>query len=254
MSWLKELEQNTSTLFSIASPSTTQETHQHSLGQFSTPLSGLTYLRIDNKVYIVAPNMAVYIPSGIAHSVYKINPKVIIENIYFKESEFTELPKQTKIFNLTKLAKPLITRLCELSQNIDQNKINHLLQVLFDELKENSSSSLYQIILPEDEQLNQIFQTVLSRDDSFSALEDCAKLINMSARTLQRLIKKKLGITFILWRQQINFIKAIELLLLYKKTSIVAYKLGYNSESAFIAMFKKLSGNQLPSKFYQARD
>ena len=110
---------------------------------------------------------------------------------------------------------------------------------------------IYNLKIPQEKKLKNILNNIANNDSShLLTLENCASMINVSPRTLQRIIKQELGGSFILWRSQILFMKSLELLHKHKSTSIVSYLLGYNSESAFISMFKKFSHGNTPSDFY----
>lgn len=249
MELFKELD-NLDGIFSIASKSNTREWHSHDVGQLSVPKNGIIYLKVGQHIYIVPPHMAIFIPKHTPHAVHKTNDLTIIENIYFPEKYFPFLPPKVKTYYLSELARALISRLCQIPKESQKNeKTTRLLNVLFDELNEINPHSTYEIILPHSESLLMIFDYMMHISDELPSLEGCAQLIHCSPRTLQRRLKQELNLSFILWRQQIIFAKALSLLAIHKKTSIVAYKVGFNSESAFIAMFKKLSGQKLPSEY-----
>lgn len=250
MELFSELENLKAPIFSIASKANTKDFHSHKVGQLSVPKNGIMYVAVEDKVYIVTTHMAIFIPQNTKHCVYKIGSHTIIENIYFQKNDFPALPSQVNTFNVSELAKCLIARLCQKSkETLTTLKTTNLLNVLFDELLEGQNQLSYEVSMPQDEDLLTIFNYLMNATDYLPSLEDCANLVHLSARTLQRKVKQELNIHFILWRQQIIFAKALALLATHKKTSIVAYKLGYNSESAFISMFKKMSGHRLPSEF-----
>ena len=250
MELFKELENMNERIFSIASKSTTKAFHSHKVGQLSVPKNGIMYLTIEDKVYIVPPHMGIFIPKNTQHSIYKIDPHTIIENIYFEKKCFLSLPTQVKTFNLSGLTKALITRLCQTTKEmLTHEKTNNILAVLLDELYESHDLTTYEVVMPHSDGLLKIFNYLINVMDYLPSLDDCANLIHLTPRSLQRKVKQELNIHFILWRQQIIFAKSLALLAEYKKTSIIAYKLGYNSESAFISMFKKMSGQRLPSQF-----
>ena len=73
----------------------------------------------------------------------------------------------------------------------------------------------------------------------------------MSSKTLNRLILKDLGVTFIVWKQylavKISLIQMSE----NKTLTNIAYDLGYQSPSNFCRMFKNITG-QNPGVFNQA--
>lgn len=126
----------------------------------------------------------------------------------------------------------------------------HLIAVLLDELNEQSVIN-YSLKIPKSPLLFKIYELFVQSIDYFPSLIKCAEHIHVGSRTLLRMFKHELGVSFVLWKQQFIFIKALELLILEKSTTTVAYKLGYNSDSAFITMFKKMSGGKLPSAFFQ---
>jgi AraC-like DNA-binding protein len=68
-------------------------------------------------------------------------------------------------------------------------------------------------------------------------------------KTIQRLFVKETGMTFGQWRQQARLLRALELLAVGEKVIDVALALGYESPSAFAAMFRKQFG-QTPSQFF----
>ena len=245
-----ELPLFTDDVFSIISKAVINDKHHHQLAQLSVPKNGILYLMIYDKVYILPSHMAIFIPPNAPHGIYKPNPNTIIENIYFQEDNYPLLPKEIKTFHLSDLAKSVIARLCQVpKKNLAEKKTKNLVTVLLDELSDSENQLEYKVAIPCEEGLLKIFNYMMDVVDYLPSLADCAKLINVSPRTLQRKLRDEFNTHFILWRQHIMFIKSLALLYKYKKTSIASYKLGYNSESAFITMFKKMSGQRLPSEF-----
>ncbi|MBP9741785.1 MAG: helix-turn-helix domain-containing protein [Burkholderiales bacterium] len=247
-----ELKNMQASIFALASRSNTKVLHSHKIGQLSVPKNGIIYFAVQGQLYISPPNIAVYIPANTPHCIYKTSPQTIIENIYFSKEYFNLLPQVTKTIVLSDLSKILIARLCKTSSNkLNTSKIQQMLNLLLEELHENTNKAEYKFKMPQNELLIKIFNYILTNDiENLPSLYDCAQIISVSSRTLQRIIKQELNISFVLWRGQILFMRALELLHKYKKTSIVTYQLGYNSESAFISMFKKFSGGKVPSYFY----
>ena len=80
-------------------------------------------------------------------------------------------------------------------------------------------------------------------------MADWARRLSVDAKTIQRLFVKETGMTFGQWRQQARLLRALELLASGQKVIQVALGLGYDSPSAFAAMFKKHFG-ATPSAFF----
>jgi len=73
-----------------------------------------------------------------------------------------------------------------------------------------------------------------------------------SARTLARLFVKETGLTFGAWRQQARLLKALEWLAEGRPVTAIAFDLGYESPSAFIAMFRRTFGVP-PGRYLKGR-
>jgi AraC-like DNA-binding protein len=250
MKQILDLDEMKSGIFGVASISTIRDFHAHKVSQLSIPINGVMYIMVQDSLFIIPPGMAIFIPKNTKHRVYKINPKAVIDNVYFTDIYQNYLPNMAKSFYLSTLAAEVIAKICTFNKNeFNLKKVQHLISVLLDELNENSLLN-YSLTIPKHPQLFKIYELFAKSIDYFPSITDAANLINVSNRTLQRLFKDELGVNFVLWKQQFIFIKALELLIKEKSTTIVAYKLGYNSDSAFISMFKKMSGGKLPSSFF----
>lgn len=251
MKQILDLDNMNSGIFGVASPSLIRDFHSHPVSQLSIPVNGVMYVIVNNELFIVPPGMAVFIPKDIKHCIQKINDHTVIENIFFTDIYKKHLPDKAKSFCLSKLARELVSKICKFDKNeFATKKVMNLITVLFDELGENNQLS-YSLKIPQNPLLFKIYELFVQSNDEFPNLTDVSELVHVSSRTLQRLFKTELGVSFVLWKQQFIFIKALELLTKDKSTTTVAYKLGYNSDSAFISMFKKMSGGRLPSSFFK---
>jgi AraC-like DNA-binding protein len=74
------------------------------------------------------------------------------------------------------------------------------------------------------------------------SLASVARTAGASPRTLQRLFAAETGLTFEKWRQRARLIRSVELLSEGRKVTRVALDVGYDSASAFIAMFRRELG------------
>ena len=74
-----------------------------------------------------------------------------------------------------------------------------------------------------------------------------------SARTLSRLFVKETDMTFGAWRQQARLLKALEMLAGGHGVTVAALELGYQSPSAFIAMFRRALGVS-PGRYFARRE
>lgn len=222
------------------------ESHKHDSAQLSYTLEGILYVEIDMHLFIVPPNMAIFIPPNNEHKT-NMQKVIKVENIYFNKKYYKLLPDTPQLINISDLAKQVILKIC--SSNKETTKtFKNLFMVLLEEI--NSGFKVdYAIKIPTDPKLLKIYFLFQNYEDGFPSLKEAAECACVNIRTLTRLFIRNTGLNFVTWKQQFIFIRALELLQYHKQVKFVAYKLGYNSESSFVKMFKKMSGGKTPSYF-----
>jgi AraC-like DNA-binding protein len=99
-----------------------------------------------------------------------------------------------------------------------------------------------------DKRLRALCEAVLRAPAQRATLAEWAADIGASERTVARLFRDELGLSYQQWRQQAILAHALPLLTRGQPVSTVAAASGYASDSAFTAMFKAAMG-QPPSHF-----
>jgi AraC-like DNA-binding protein len=99
-----------------------------------------------------------------------------------------------------------------------------------------------------DKRLRALCEAVLRAPAARATLAEWASDIGASERTVARLFRDELGMSYQQWRQQAVLAHALPLLARGVPVSRVAAASGYASDSAFSAMFKAAMG-QPPSQF-----
>jgi AraC-like DNA-binding protein len=103
---------------------------------------------------------------------------------------------------------------------------------------------------PADPRIKIVCSTLQRDPGDGSTLSDWSVRLNLDEKTIQRLFNRETGMTFGQWRQQARLLLALERIAVGEKIIDVAGELGYDSPSAFTAMFKKQFG-KTPSKFFK---
>lgn len=234
----------------LSNPATMSSLHFHDSAQLSFTIEGIIRVKINRQLFIIPPNMAIYVPPNYEHKT-EMQKAIKIEHIYFGEEYLDFLPTEPRLIYLSELAKQVIFKICSFGLNRDPHaKLKNLFTVLLDEI--NSGDHVdYTIKVPNDPRILKVYDLFFSCKGSFPSLTQAAECACVNIRTLTRLFIKDTGVSFVTWKQQFIFARALELLQHHRQTTIVAYQLGYNSESAFIAMFKKMSGGKTPSSFWR---
>lgn len=76
-----------------------------------------------------------------------------------------------------------------------------------------------------------------------------ASRAGMSPRTFSRLFQRDTGMPFRQWRQQLRLLAALRRLAAEQRVNQVALELGYESTSAFVAMFRRALGTT-PGRYF----
>ena len=116
-----------------------------------------------------------------------------------------------------------------------------LRRVLVDELHEAPEQPL-QMPEPRDDRLQALAQLMYDDPADKSSLAEHGQRIGASARTLSRLFRNELGMTFYEWRTQLRIYHALVLLADGHDTIHVAHACGWANPSSFIAAFANIIG------------
>ena len=124
-----------------------------------------------------------------------------------------------------------------------------LMRLLLDELLEVDVLPLH-LPMPKDKRLYQVCAGLIEQPGDTSTVEQWARQLDVTPKTVHRLFLRETGLTFGQWRQQARLLFALERLARGDRIIDVALDSGYASQSAFAAMFRKHFGTP-PSAFYQ---
>jgi len=93
--------------------------------------------------------------------------------------------------------------------------------------------------LTQDRKIRKVAHILLDNPSDRRKVKDWADFLAMSERTFSRLVQKETNMTFGAWRRQLHIVISLRLLTEGESVQTVSEKLGYDSVSAFITMFKK---------------
>jgi AraC-like DNA-binding protein len=123
-----------------------------------------------------------------------------------------------------------------------QRSLARLLRVLADQLSTCTTTGSF-IPRTDDAELDAILQALHDNPADNRSLGELAASLHMSERTLMRRCQKELGMSLTEWRQHLRLVYALPLLRTGHSVESIALDLGYSTSSAFIAMFRRLTGS-----------
>ena len=225
------------------------ELHHHARGQLVYAEHGVMMVAGDGGQWIVPPTRAIWMPPGVSHRIRCIGV-VHMRSIYVRPDAAAHLPGTARAVGVSGLLAELIRAAVQVPlPYAADSRDGRLMRLLLDELHALPVLPLH-LPQPVDERLRRICARIAEQPDDVSTLADWAAALGIDVKTIQRLFARETGMTFGQWRQQARLLHGLERLAVGDKVVDVALALGYDSPSAFAAMFKRQFG-ETPSAFFR---
>lgn len=223
--------------------------HSHAWGQVTYAMDGVVRVTVARSTWIVPPMRAIWIPPCVVHEVETLE-KARLRALYVHADVPLFEGGGCEVLDVSALLRELIVALAQVDPG--DNREAKLAALIIDEVSRSATLPI-RVALPEDKRLKALCEKLIADPASPLTLDDWARQAGASGRTLARLFEKELGMSFSQWRQQVRLAHAAPLISRGLPLSRVAAELGYASQSAFSAMFKKTFG-QSPSAFFAHKE
>lgn len=216
--------------------------HKHPWHQLLLPRNGVLRTRASNTQYYIPSNRAALIPAGCVHESWAITGVKFI-GIYIEPNELTGFTGQCCIVELSPFYKQLVYKIVKIASDNPSlsEKEQRLVKVFCDQTTEQKRLAL-DLIIPQDKRLQSIVESLLKEPRLNTTLVQWADIVGASERTISRMFEKQTGLSFSRWRQKMRLISSLTYIEQNTPIQNVAYKVGYDSPSAFIHSFKKEFG------------
>lgn len=224
--------------------------HRHTRAQLVYASAGVMTITTPDGSWVVPPNRALWIPPRVDHHIVMAGP-VAMRTLYIAPDRAAKLPSTCRVVAVSPLLRELILRAVELPVLYDEaGPGGRIAALIFDELRLLPSVPLH-LPNPRDARLMRLCRAL--RDDPANprTLTEWGAIVGASGRTLARIFAKETGMSFAAWRAQVRLLAALARLAGGEKVTSVALDLGYDSASAFIAMFRRQLG-VTPSRYFAA--
>lgn len=216
--------------------------------QFLYAASGSMRLTMDLGCWIIPPKRAVWLPAGYRHQTSSIGPLEMRTLYIASDVDSISLPKAPRMLSVSPLLHELVLRVVEMPIEYDEDgQEGQIVKALLGEI---DWVPIHPVSLPSlhDERLKRMERSLLIKPGDPSTLEQWASKLDISQRTLTRLVRRETELTFQTWRDQIRTFVAIPMLTEGRPLVEIAGVLGYDTAWAFTAMFKRVTG-KVPSQY-----
>jgi AraC-like DNA-binding protein len=215
--------------------------HSHARGQLIYSTTGVMVVTTLLSSFMVPPQRAVWVPGGVIHEAH-CRGRVCCRTLYIDEAMIEGLPRTPRVIEVSDLFRALILEATRLPIEYDtEGRDGRVVALILDELRASQASPLH-VPMPLHPRLTTVCQAILRDPSQGDALDDWAGAAAMGRRTFTRLFRKDTGMSFATWRQNVRLMDAVSRLAMGEPVSKVAFDVGYNSPSAFTAMFRRTFG------------
>lgn len=221
--------------------------HSHEWGQLTYAHNGLMRVSAENSSWIVPPQRAIWIAPHVVHAVTMMEAARLSPlRIHASRDPFRG--ETCRVVEVSGLLRELIAALETGEQPRDPGRAALIGELILDELARAPSRPI-RVPLPRDKRLQSLCEALLAAPGDTQTLACWAHAAGASERTLARLFERELGMSFGQWRQQVRLAHGVSLIARGMPLWQGAQQLGYASQSAFSAMFRKTFGST-PSSFF----
>jgi AraC-like DNA-binding protein len=231
---------------------------------------GVMTVRTDQGAWVVPSHRAAWIPAGVDYGV-ELSGVVALRVLYFRlrRAPFggssrgpaavlraTASAASCWVVNVTPLLRELILRAIQLGaldSSIPEQR--RLTGVILDEVKTLIAVPL-QLPMPRDARASR-FAALASAEtggagrDEGRRIESMLRKCGASRRTMERLFRAETSMSLGQWLRRRKLLDALRRLAAGESVNAIAFELGYNSSSAFIAMFRRELG-QTPKRYFES--
>ncbi|MEU7094916.1 helix-turn-helix domain-containing protein [Kitasatospora aureofaciens] len=223
----------------------TSKTQSHTRGHLVYAASGVLAVHTERGTSIVPANRVAWTPAGFTHH-HRAHGDTDMRIVFLTPSLARLVPDHPAVFLASGLAREVLLALTGPRNHDDapgysRSARARLLRVLVDDLCEADEQPLH-LPEPQDDRLQALARLLHENPADNATLAELGATIGASTRTLSRLFRSELGMTFYEWRTQLRIHHSLVLLADGHDTIRTAYACGWANPSSFIAAFTDIVG------------
>ena len=195
----------------------------------------------ESGTFVVPATRAVWVPSELRHAI-SMSGAVAMRTLYFSPELWPRAPKQCRVLAVDPLLQALImTAIAQRGFDRRRARDARLIAVLIDRLAASSPLALH--IPPlKDARAERVAERVKAQPGGRRSLQELARGVGASARTIERLFRAETGLSFGQWRTHVRLLHGMQRLAAGDKVTSAALEAGYTGVSAFISAFRQAFG------------
>ncbi|MFD7796221.1 helix-turn-helix domain-containing protein [Streptomyces sp. NPDC059759] len=222
--------------------------HSHPQHELVWVRGGTLTSRVQDRVFTVSEGHGLWMPAGVVHG-GRATAGAEFHDAFFAPDRTPIAFEEPKAIAMTPLLESLLTHLSR--TDLDAAARTRAEAVVFDVLV--PSEHQFALQLPGDSRIDAIAEALLDDPGDGRSLEEWARLLGVSDRTVTRAFRRATGLSFAQWRQVLRVHRALTLLSEGFDVMTISETLGYAQPSSFIAAFRRVM-ETTPGAYFSTAD
>ena len=215
--------------------------HRHRRNQVLYASTGVMVVGTAQGTWVVPPQRAVWIPSGVDHEIRMIGD-VSTRSVYLKDGVLGKASDRCQVLGVSPLLGRLLAEAVDLPVAYEADeRANYIMRLIIIELGSTVEIPL-NVPIPANAKLKSKCRRFLAKPDVGDTIDDWAGDLHMSRRAFTRLFRQETGMSLSEWRQQAIVVAALSRLASGEPVTAVALDCGYSNAGAFGSMFRRVTG------------
>jgi AraC-like DNA-binding protein len=222
--------------------------HAHRSDQLIYATHGAMEVAAAQSLWLIPPQFAVWIPAHMRHSI-RMPGAISMRTLYLRPGIARD--RACAVLHVSPLLRELVVEAVRLGnlkiRNSQQTALRDVIAMQIDKASPIPTS----LVMPRDARAIALAQSAMAHPRQEQALDVQCRKLGVSARTMQRIFRREVGIDFETWRRQARLMKAVELLAQGRSVKEVSFAVGYNQPGTFVSLFRKTFG-MTPKMWFSA--
>ena len=226
-------------------PGTRFDWHTHVDHQLAWAASGVLTVLTQDATWVLPPTRALWIPAGLPHET-GAEGRATMRTLYIRpDLSPVTWPEPTPV-----AASRLLAELIGYLGGTLQAAHRAHAETLLADLLTPVPRATIQVRLPSSGPARQVARALRASPHDRRTLEEWGREVGASGRTLERAFAAEAGVPFGRWRTLLRLQAALPMLAAGQTVSRVAGRVGYETPSAFVAAFRRETG-QTPAAYFR---
>lgn len=221
--------------------------HRHPRAQLVHAIAGVMTVGCPQGRWIVPTGRAVWVPPDTDHDIRIAGP-VQMRTVFVEAAACVGLPTVCEVVQVTPLLREAVVAAVSIPFDYALGgRDEHVMQLILDELRAAPRLSM-QLPVPRHPRLAKLCASLIAEPARPLGLGAAARELCVSERTLARLFRREVGMSLPEWRRRTRLLLSLPRLAAGASVLEVALEHGYDSPSAFTAVFRREFG-LAPSRY-----